>query len=243
MTVTTIKDRIAKAEERIAKKQNTIEKKKGWIEKKTIALDKMNDQDRRWAESDIHWWNEDIERATREIDEIKKTIENYKKQLDGATEKEKILKTIPDSMKKMQTDLVDGWDNYDKNKKTELKKIYSDIEKIKDYKERQKEKRIFIRKYSMTGYDLMFKSDNDIHKDNMKVAEKLIIDLYYRIKNITGDVTNWQDIRATQGANGFAVLNGIVTGKQGTCRVESIEAGGYNIQRYHIRVLTHEINY
>ena len=83
------------------------------------------------------------------------------------------------------------------------------------------------------------KSDEQIHDDNVQAAENLIIDLIYRVRNLTGEITDWSNIRATAGTGGFTVLNGTVVGKEGIACVESITAGGYNIQRLHIRVLVH----
>ena len=85
------------------------------------------------------------------------------------------------------------------------------------------------------------KSDEQIHDDNVQAAENLIIDLIYRVRKITGEITDWSDIRATVGTDGFTVLNGTVIGKEGITCIESITAGGYNIQRLHVRVLVHSI--
>lgn len=82
--------------------------------------------------------------------------------------------------------------------------------------------------------------DEDIHKANMKSAEVMIVDLFNRVREITGKVTDWTGIRAEQG-NVFPVLTGVVIGVQGRAKVETILAGGYNIQRLHIRTLVHEI--
>ena len=56
-----------------------------------------------------------------------------------------------------------------------------------------------------------------------------------RVYNITGPVTNWSNITLQQSVQG-PVLNGIVQGELGKVRIESILAGGYNIQKLHIRV-------
>ena len=55
----------------------------------------------------------------------------------------------------------------------------------------------------------------------------------------TGEITSWAGIHLEAGSY-CAVLNGYVEGKEGRARVESILAGGYNIQRLHIRVLVKE---
>ncbi|MBQ8133170.1 MAG: hypothetical protein IJ192_01985 [Clostridia bacterium] len=47
------------------------------------------------------------------------------------------------------------------------------------------------------------KSDEQIHDDNIQSAENLIIDLIYRVRKITGEITDWSDIRAFVGTGGF----------------------------------------
>lgn len=64
--------------------------------------------------------------------------------------------------------------------------------------------------------------------------------MYYRVKKFTGEITDWSGVHACQGTWGMTVLNGYVVGKEGRAFVESILAGGYNIQRLHIRVLVKE---
>ena len=67
-----------------------------------------------------------------------------------------------------------------------------------------------------------------------------MLDLYNRVYSITGPVTNWSNITLQQSVQG-PVLNGIVQGELGKVRIESILAGGYNIQKLHIRVLVKSI--
>lgn len=232
MTATTLNERIKNAEVKIEKKQATISKKTEWIARKEAKLADLNERDRMWAEFDIKNWKEDIERNTKEIVEIKASLETYRSQLTDALKiEDTYIKEIPETMKRMQNELVERWDEYDFKRNDEMREYY----KEHSYKE-------FRQKYqNRSDYDFMHKTRDEIHKDNEKDAKQLVIDLFNRVKAITGEVTDWSNIRAEIGTWGFTVLNGVVIGKQGKCRVESIVAGGYNIQREHVRVLTHEI--
>lgn len=247
MKIETLKERIEKAQAKIEKKQNTIIKKRARIEKISDKITKEFGIDPKtynkynckefgqekgynlyWDMCDIDNLEDDIERGTREIEETKKTLAKYEAQLAGEIKKESVLiKEIPDSMKMMQTQLVKKWDEWDKERREFIKNEYSKM----GYNE-------FFKKYNMSDYELRYKTDEQIHNANMNDAKMLIINLYYRIKDITGEVTSWEDIYCTNGNMG-AVLNGFVIGKEGRAKVESILAGGYNIQRLHVRVLVH----
>lgn len=82
--------------------------------------------------------------------------------------------------------------------------------------------------------------DDQIHAENEKAGKHLILDLLKRVTKITGPVTDWSGLYVTQGNMG-AVLNGVVIGEDANARVESILAGGYAIQRLHVRTLVHEV--
>lgn len=231
MTLTTINERIANAEARLTKKQNTITKKTSLIERKTASLTKLNENDRRWTEYEIGYLKEDIERLGKEVENLTKTLESYRNQLVGAEAEESLyINEVPTIMKKLESELIETWDAYDKDRKARL---------LAEYKEDYK---LWHKRHKSADYEFMWTPIDKIHEDNVKAAKVLVLDLYKRVKNITGEVTNWDGITADIGNEGFTVLNGIVQGKNGKCRVESILAGGYNIQRLHIRVLTHEIN-
>ena len=250
MKIETLKERIEKATAKIEKKQNTIVKKTAQIEKKRNFLEKLGfanytrqmyyevrntltdevADDLYWTICDIDGLEDDIERNKKEIEETKKTIEKYNAQLAGEIEKESIfLKEIPESMKLMQTQLVEKWDEWDKERREFVSQKYRELGYT-----------AFFKKYNYSDYELMYESDEHIHESNMNDAKMLILNLYNRVKAITGEVTDWTEIRLTSGNMG-PVLNGIVYGKEGRANVESILAGGYNIQRLHVRVLVHEI--
>ena len=228
MKIETLKDRIEKAKETINKKENTIIKKTKMIEKKQKQIEKAKeDNEKYWLEADIRSLEDDIKRGKKEIEAKKETLTKYELQLKGELEKESLyVKEMPSQFKQLQEALVERWNEWNKNRKATL------IEKYKElgYKE-------FIKEYSYNDYDFMRIDDKKLEATNEKEAKALIIDLYNRVKEITGEVESWEDVHATQGAQGMVVLNGTVKGKEGVAQVESILAGGYNIQRLHIRVL------
>ena len=75
-------------------------------------------------------------------------------------------------------------------------------------------------------------SDEYLYKKNEDTATVYVKDLIHRIKDRVGEITNLQNVHFSGKAP-----NGIVEGTLGTCRLETILAGGYNIQRLHYRVL------
>ncbi len=248
MKITTLKERIEKATQKIEKKQNTIVKKTAQIEKKYQVLKKFGVEDPEnhdreefrdtenwhdifWAYADIGHLKEDIVRGGKEIEATKETLKKYEAQLAGEIKKESIFLTeIPEIFKSLIDELVETWDLWDIMRRDRLTKTYKEL----GYRE-------FMKNYSYADYEFMSIDDEKIHGDNERDAKALVLDLYYRVKDVTGEVTDWTGINATQGTHGFTVLNGIVIGKEGRVRVESILAGGYNIQRLHVRVLVHEI--
>ena len=236
MRIETLSERIVNAENKIGKKQRTILKKQVLITKKQHLLDtkflaNSDSPEVRTLKWDIEHYTDDISRLEREIAVTTLTLDNYRKQLTGLMERVSVLiKDMPDVLRKLQEELVMRWDKWYMERRD---KIIADYREL-DYKE-------FSRKY--THADVVFKSktDEQIHDDNVQAAENLIIDLIYRVRKITGEITDWSNIRATAGTGGFTVLNGTVIGKEGIACVESITAGGYNIQRLHIRVLVHSV--
>ena len=169
---------------------------------------------------------EAVENSKKVLEEKIRILNTWKDRLTEAKKKENLwIKEIPETMKAMQTELVARWDEYDLERKERLTTAYNELGWDK-----------FIKEYSYSAYQMIHTTASEIHKENMKSAESLIMNLYSRIHAITGEVTDWDGIHYSGGA-----LNGVVYGKLGSVRVESILAGGYNIQRLHVRVLVHEI--
>lgn len=245
MKIETLKERIEKKQAQIERKQNTIEKKTKQIEKKKAkvrslgydpegsryqAQDTADHHEVYWTMCEIGNLEDDIKRGTGEIEECKATLEKYEAQLKGEMEKEATFLTeVPEAMKTLEAELIAKWDEDDKHRREFYRSEYKRLE----YKE-------FIKKYHHSGYEYRYITDDQIHDSNVKDARLFILDLLNRVKDITGEVTDWSGIHLTYG-NTFPVLNGLVIGKEGKAEVESILAGGYNIQRLHIRTLVKAI--
>lgn len=241
MTVIELKEKVKKAEEAVAKVEKTIERHTAQMEKKLkIVLDHGWDPENRWCRQDTPehheaYWAiceydskvEDIKNAHDKLIEKERILQNWKDRLEAAEAKEnKFLTEVPECMKIMMEELITRWDESDLEKMEFLKSKYREL----GYKD-------FIKEYKYSNYKfMMYETAETIHKANTRAAEGLIMDLYSRINAITGEVTEWGYIHYSGGA-----LNGEVHGKLGSVRVESILAGGYNIQRLHVRVLVHEI--
>lgn len=81
-----------------------------------------------------------------------------------------------------------------------------------------------------------------LEKRSSDDAKSIVEDLYKRVTPYTGEITDYTGLRIDRDNAGYAIINGIVKGKNGGCKVESIGAGGYNIQCWHIRVLVKPYN-
>lgn len=259
MKITALNERIEKKEAAIAKKQNTISKKEKAVTKKksemamkfgitfnkqvrltTDELEKLGltkDQawDAYWLQCEIDGLMQDLERLPKEIEKMNETLDKYKKQLSGEAEREStFICEIPESMKEMQNQLVTEWDRWDNERKAKLASVYKKVGYTAFFK--GTEENGYRDKHTYADYEFLNMTSEKIHESNMELAKAEIIDLYNRVKEKTGEVTDWSGIELRNG-NSFPVLTGWVSGAEGSAFVETVIAGGYNIQRRHIRVL------
>lgn len=201
---------------------------------------------------------ESIKNAQRDIAEKENTLETYKNRLAEAEERDNVFETMPDCMREFLDSIIESWDAWDKMRRASIK------EAREEYYNLQNEYRKAVREHGRDseearalnresreieeGYsrfewiDLPYFSDDQIHERNVKAGKALVLDLYDRVSAITGGFQTADGLKMTRGNNGFAVINGFVTGNGRTAKVQSVGAGGYNIQRFHIRTLVHEVH-
>lgn len=225
MELKELEARISKTEETIAKKQNLLKK----YEAKAVKIqnDPYEDapEDRRdwWRQVDIESVQDDIERTKKAIEVNKLLLAKYREELEKADSYADFLSgRIPDSMKAMIAELETTWNAADKQTRANIAKAYKELGYKGFYKAG----------YTRADYERIHTTDEQIEKENHRDACAEVLNLWQRINRKTGKVKDWSGITL----KGYC-LNGFVTGEKGTVEVRSILAGGYNIQRLHVRTL------
>ena len=233
-----IQERLTKAQEKVEKCKATIERHKAQAEKKlqilqqngwSTNLEDYRGSDNREAWSlayDYKYKLEDIKGAERKLEEAKQIVRNWEAKLDKQVSMELTLANeVPEAFKQAREELVEEWvadDIRERDRMLQKKRELS-------YEE-------FRKLYRYTEEEDLKRSDEEFRKIEEREADIWLINLYNRVKDITGEVTDCSSLYW-----GGKSLNGYVIGKAGSARVETIGAGGYNIQRFHLRVLVHKM--
>jgi hypothetical protein len=76
-----------------------------------------------------------------------------------------------------------------------------------------------------------------LEKDLQTEADRKYDDIVNRANAICGKITDARGLWVGNKGD----LDGIVIGERGTAKIQTIGAGGYNIQCYHFRTLIHEV--
>ena len=256
LTAEQIQERINKAQAALDKAQATLAKHEAKaakllakIEANGWDVNKKMDYTRYGATpcDDAYWLIGDYEDVLDNIknkkDQIKAkehSLEVAKRNYMQAAENDKIIDTVlPECMKGMMKELAAEWTRNDIEKRETIRKEYDAIRAQYTGKwgrdETPREIRdAFRKKWGWDFHNTLGITDEEYAKANEKAARGWTLDLWNRIKEKVGTVTDWSGIYC----NGVA-LNGWVKGDKGETRIETILAGGYNIQRLHVRTILH----
>lgn len=252
-----LRERLEKAEANVAKIEKTIERHKAQAQKKLAIIEKNGwtlnrydytgdvgrNEDAYWTICEYEDKLSDAKNAEKKLAEAQRVAENWKGRLERQLEVERTLQTeIPEVFKQVSIELADLWTQWDINARERMKERKKELEKeyhadddsygrfdLTAYRAFSKAWRDL---YSYSKEESLTKTDEEFRKINQKSAEDWLLDLYNRVYNITGPVIDCSNIYWSGKA-----LNGIVVGENGSAEVETIDAGGYNIQKYHLRVL------
>lgn len=78
---------------------------------------------------------------------------------------------------------------------------------------------------------------NVLDKELEKEKNNKLLDLMNRVTAITGTIIDATNLKI----NAKGDIDGVIYGEKGNCKVNTIGAGGYNIQCFHYRVLVKKI--
>lgn len=218
-----------------------------------------------WTICDYDHKLEDIERTNEAIEEAKESLQKYQNMLQEETEKAnsrniKIIMEFLERWKAMNIEFfLEQKVKYEKalaKHNEKIKEMYSQMEALgygaswnkKDanyekyqelYKERDEmQKRFRYAWLHVTQFDHGSKDWETTMREDLELEKnRKYDDLIARTNKIVGQITDANRLKINEKEN----LDGFITGTKGTAKVETIGAGGYNIQCFHFRTLIHEV--
>lgn len=176
--------------------------------------------------SDYNSLLEDIKSSQKKEQERLSIYNNCVAKYEATLVKSNEIAKLPECFQETISYLVESWTKGDLERKNLLQNKREELTREEFYK------KSFYNEYCYYAG----KEKEDFLKINKKDAEDLVVDLISRITSKVGEITDLKHIEF----NGNA-LNGFVTGERGKCQIETIIAGGYNIQKAHYRVLVKDI--
>ena len=226
---------------RVENSKKKIEKLEQKIERINVALN--------GGKNPYYYREDDLKWALKDLEVAKGNLAKYEEALAIEINKEKAPKI------KVLVEFLERWKKQattyyrDECKKyIETYYQFNEEEKaITDWRERRNlERQHYKKMQQMFTNDVRnlvsFRSETST---NEKELEKMLArevenkydDMVYRISKVTGEIKDCEKLYI--GSNGS--INGFVKGEKAAAKVETITAGGYNIQCLHYRVLVKKI--
>lgn len=176
------------------------------------------------------------EESSKKEPEVEAIYKNWVKKYNDAIKFTAEVDEMPEIFKTTIKELATRWTGYDIERREKMKEARKAVDAIPYAGDTRKAHmdayNAYRKKYSYGTEQRYNKTDEEFYKINEDSATAFVKDLVHRIKNKCGEITDMKNIHFSGNA-----LNGFVEGTLGRAYVETIIAGGYNIQREHYRVL------
>lgn len=232
-------DRVASAKASIAKKEALVLKKKALIEKKEVALIKMGDeQEIRWQKYDIQNLHDDLKRLDQEIVDLKCRALTWQAKADAENSIE-IVPAIETFLQEWKSQATEWYiRRIDECKAFLGSDADKALEASHDWYGYQQ---AIYKRFGTEIMDLVKYHRNDMDAQickildaDLKAKRKMLVE---RIGEITGKITDARYLTVDERGE----INGVVIGEKGNAEVQTISAGGWNIQCFHFRVLVRKM--
>lgn len=239
----------------IEKRIDSAEKKLEKLNKKMerIQIAKASD----YEENNPYYYSDyDLRSTTREIAEVETSLAKYKEQLQKENEKaaSRNVKVISDFLDKWVKDCILWLEAEEVKYQIALAEYYrkdreycerfnsrkqTPEERKADRKAHNEMKKQFSAKWShvtqfnhgsLSWHETMIK---DLEAEKIRKYD----DIIRRTNDIVGEITDASYLEIAPNGN----LDGVIIGTRGKASVQTIGAGGYNIQRFHFRTLIREL--
>jgi chromosome segregation ATPase len=244
MANTHLETRIEGTEKRIEKILKSIARLEGLIVKKQAKINSGKEENNKypngtyWLEGEMEWHRDDIKRANRELAGEQKKLADYK---EKAMLEKKKQSEIP-HVESVEQFLAYWREEAYKHYTSELKEFKTVLKGLTDIKGEERfnilRKRfsaeiLNIAQMRYTPKEL----ENKLNKMLNDEVNRKRIDLFARCSAVVGLITDASNLKVASNSS----LNGFIIGEKGKAEVETIFAGGYNIQCLHYRVLVKKI--
>jgi len=233
MTQTKIERLIAsmnKSADKVEKIEKTIDKHYKQLDKKIAIVEKAGHKVD-YSKIDFHTNYSDFKQQMKPIENQKwadgKSVAEYWELCDVCGK----MDDIRNSYKKLEEakTVLSNWGE----------KVLQEKKKV-DYVNNEVPQVIidFVEKWKVSAYEWMMANTNYPNPANiMRMVENekqiKIIQLTSRVNEVVGKITDAKGLNIGEKGD----LTGIIAGEKGNARVETIDAGGWNIQRYHYRTI------
>ncbi len=232
---------------KIEKKEQQIEKRELLIAKLEGKIKNMEGKIKDWEdEITFSRLKEDLRDSNNKLKTLNGQLDRLQNQLAKSVEKEKILNEVPNELKALEDELTKTWYQWSIEARADFKENLEKIQEArriesktsyKGYNEYMTDEIREVLKFYTRSYEYrVCRSNEELFAEAQKDAKRFVIKMYNDIKEITGTVTSWNNVHFN-----LRELNGVVYGEKGNAKIQTITAGGYNIQRLHLRTLIKKI--